>query len=177
MFTGRGDSGSTDTVDRSRESKSSARIDVEGAIDESISFIGMALVKPKWSDIIADLQQCQEDLYLMGEDIGFQGKKKKLGEDRVQWIEERTRAYKEEIGKIRLFVIPGGSEEAATLHIARVVSRSAERRIVHLKEHMEISKSVLKYANRLSSLLFMMAVVSNKRLGITERLWDIGIIS
>lgn len=177
MFTGRGDSGETDTVDRSRESKSSARIEVEGAIDESISFIGMAIVKSRWSDIVQDLEMCQEDLYVIGEDIGYQGKKKKLGEDRLQWIEDRTRFYKDEIGKIRLFIIPGGSEEAASLHVARVVARSAERRIVHLKEYMDISKTVMKYANRLSSLLFMMAVVSNKRLGIVERIWDIGIIS
>lgn len=177
MFTRRGDSGDTDTVDRSRVQKNSLKVEVEGAIDETISFIGNALVKSKWDDISSELNEIQEDLFTTGEDIGAQGKKRKLEEERLEWLEKITLKYREEIGKIRLFVIPGGSESATSLHVARVVSRSMERKIVSLSKEIEISSTVLKYSNRLSSALFMMALVSNKRLGIQEKIWDVGIMS
>lgn len=177
MFTRRGDSGTTDAADRTRIDKDSLRIDVQGSIDETISFIGSALVKSRWEDITSDLFSIQNDLFTIGEDIGAYGKKRTLSADRLSWLEERTVKYKEELGKIRLFVIPGGSEEAASLHLARVISRSTERKIVALGHDTEISETVLKYANRVSSALFMMALVSNRRLGIQEKIWDVGILS
>lgn len=177
MFTGRGDSGDTDTADRSRVVKDSLRVEVTGALDETISFIGNALVKSQWDDISSDLSDIQADLFTMGEDIGASGARRTLSGERLAWIEDRTRKYKEEIGQIRLFVMPGGSEVSAALHLARVVSRSAERKIVSLGHEMKISPTVLKYANRLSSVLFMMALVANRRLGIQERIWDVGILS
>lgn len=177
MFTRRGDSGDTDTMERKRVNKDSLKVEVEGAIDETISYIGNALVKSGWNDVMSDLSAIQEDLFTIGEDIGAAGKKRTLSPDRLNWLEKRTIDYKNEIGQIRLFVIPGGSEQAASLHVARVVSRSTERKIVALNRENEISETVLKYSNRLSSALFMMALVSNKRLGIQERIWDVGILS
>lgn len=177
MFTRRGDAGDTDTVDRSRVVKDSLKVEVEGALDETISFVGNALVKSSWDDLSSDLFAIQNDLFTMGEDIGASGTKRTLEEDRLTWLEERTRKYKEEIGQIRLFVVPGGSEAAASLHVARVVSRSAERKVVSLSHEVKISPVVLKYANRLSSALFMMALVANRRLGIQEKIWDVGILS
>lgn len=177
MFTRRGDSGDTDAMDRTRVNKDSIKVEVEGAIDETIAHIGNALVKTKWDDISSDLSKIQEDLFTIGEDIGAAGKKRTLTSGRLEWLEERTVAYKEEIGQIRLFVIPGSSEEGASLHVARVVSRSTERKIVALSHEIKVSETVLKYSNRLSSALFMMALASNKRLGIQERIWDVGILS
>lgn len=177
MFTRRGDSGSTDAVDRTRVEKDSLSVEVEGALDETISYIGFATAKCEWDDMLKDLQSIQKDLFTIGEDIGASGKKRTLSPDRLTWLEEITVKYKNEIGKIRLFVVPGGSEEAAALHVARVVSRSTERKIVSLKREAEVSDTIAKYANRLSSALFMMALVSNKRKGIQEEIWDIGVIS
>ncbi len=177
MFTRRGDSGSTDAADRTRVDKDSLRIDVQGAIDETISFIGASLVKSQWDDISSDLFDIQNDLFTMGEDIGTSSSRRTLQPERLTWLEERTIKYKEEIGKIRLFVIPGGSEISASLHVARVISRSAERKIVSLGHETKVSETVLKYANRLSSALFMMALASNRRLGIQEKIWDVGIES
>ncbi len=177
MFTRRGDTGETDTGSRVRTSKDSLKVEVSGAIDETITFIGMALVKSKWKDIIDDLSSMQEDLFTMGEDIGTGGTRRTLSEDRLQWLERITLNYRKEFGKIRLFVMPGGTESAVSLHQARVVSRTAERKIVSLSHQEKISPIVLKYANRLSSALFMMALVSNKRSGVQERIWDAGIES
>ncbi len=177
MFTRRGDEGNTDAMDRSRVHKDSLTVEVEGAIDETISYIGDALVKSRWDDISSDLFDIQNDLFTMGEDIGASGTKRTLTPDRLVWLEKRTTAYKEEIGQIRLFVIPGGSESSTSLHISRVISRSAERKIVSLNQEAKVSKTVMQYANRLSSALFMMALVSNRRLGIQEKIWDVGILS
>lgn len=177
MFTRRGDTGETDTGLRERVSKGSALVNVEGNLDETISFIGNALVLTQWDDIRQDLRRIQEDLFTLGEHVSASGKRRTIMADRTVWLEERVKAYKSEIGKIRLFVVPDGSPQAASLHVARTVARRLERYAVSVTRELNLDMPVLTYLNRVSSLLFMMAIVSNKRLGVEERIWDIHVSS
>ncbi len=171
MYTKRGDKGETDTGTGMRVTKGSAIIDTEGDIDEVNSFIGFALVNTRWDDIREDLQQIQVDLFTLGEHITTQGTRRTITPERVEWLEDRVTYYRKEYGRIRLFVIPGGSKEATSLHMARTVCRRLERDLVKSKNEVEIPAVLEEYVNRLSSVLFFHALVSNKRLGIDERIF------
>jgi len=144
-------------------------------LDELNSFIGFALSKIPWEDMKKDLERVQYELFAIGEDLSTNGEKRKIDINYVKWIEERTVEYRKESGPVKLFVIPGGSEEASSLHIARSVTRRIERNAVkYSKEIPEINKMIIVYLNRLSSLLFAMALVANKRRNIEEKVYDIG---
>jgi len=173
MFTRRGDYGETDTGLRVRVGKDSPLVDLQGSLDELNSFIGNALINTKWDDIKEDLIKIQNDVFVIGEDLTAESTHRTIKEEDVKWLESKVFEYKKEIGKIRLFVIPDGSIEAVSLHMARSVARRNERLAVGLSKQMPVNKYVLIYLNRLSSLLFMHALLSNKRLGIEERIWDI----
>lgn len=173
MFTRKGDSGETDTSTGNRKSKGDPLVELEGTSDELNSFIGLARSMVEWDDIKEDLLAVQEDIFTLGEDILADGRKRTISEDRVKWLEERVYKYKGEIGKIQLFVVPGGSRESSVLHSARTIARRFERTVVIASSIKTINPHVLSYANRLSSLLFMHALAANKRLGIQERIWTI----
>jgi ATP:cob(I)alamin adenosyltransferase len=173
MFTGRGDKGETDTGTGERVNKGSAIIDLEGDLDELNSFVGFARSISRWSDIKRDLEAVQRDLFTVGEHVTLKGRKRVITEDRVKWLEERISEYGKEFGKVTLFVLQGGSQEASALHIARTVCRRAERDLTRIASGREIDKAVQGYMNRLSSLFFYHALVSNKRLGVEEEIWPL----
>jgi len=168
VYTRKGDSGETDTANGSRIKKFNPIIEWEGTLDELNSVIGLARSHIKFEDIKNDLVQVQFDLFHLGEHVLTRGQGRRLREDGVKWLEERTNFYFKEVGEIKLFVLPGGSSEAAFLQFARTVTRRAERITVELNESEKLDKIILQYMNRLSSLLFVMALVSNKRQGIKE---------
>ncbi|MEM0139992.1 MAG: cob(I)yrinic acid a,c-diamide adenosyltransferase [Ferroplasma sp.] len=173
MFTRRGDYGETDNGLRARIGKDSPMVDLQGTLDELNAFIGNALISSQWDDIKTDLERIQNDVFVMGEDLTAEGQHRTIKLDDVNWLEERVTVYRKEIGKIKLFVIPDGSIQAVSLHIARTVARRTERLSVFVSKQMPLNKYIMIYLNRLSSVLFMQALASNKRLGITERIWDI----
>ena len=173
MFTRRGDSGETDNTRGQRVSKASMLIDIEGTVDELNSFLGLAMVFSRWNDIRSDLDRIQNNIFTLGEHVLTESNGRKLSENDVTWLEDRVNVYRKEIGKIMLFVIPGGSKESSTLHVARTVSRRLERLLVLYAHEKKQPEVVMKYANRVSSLLFMLALASNKRQGIDERIWPL----
>lgn len=177
MFTRRGDQGETDNGLRIRIGKDSPMVDLQGTFDELNSFIGNALINTKWEDIKNDLMRIQNDVFVMGEDLTAESQHRTIKEEDVKWLEQRVLEYRKEIGKIKLFVIPDGSLEAVSLHMARTVARRTERLAVFVSKQMSMNKYIMIYLNRLSSVLFMQALASNKRLGIVERIWDIKIES
>ncbi len=168
MYTRKGDSGETDTVTGERAKKYNPVIEWEGTLDELNSVLGLARSYVKYQDIKDDLIKVQLDIFHIGEHVLAKGQARKLREDAVAWLEQRTNSYFKEVGPIRLFVLPGGSMESAYLHFSRTVTRRAERLTVQLNDSIGIDKSILQYMNRLSSLLFSMALVCNKRAGIEE---------
>ena len=171
MYSRRGDSGETDTATGKRLKKDDPIIEWEGTLDELIGHIGYSKVQLPWDDIRNDLSEVQMDLFHLGEEILTSGKGRKLREDGVSWMENRIGIYLKEIGEVKLFVVPGGSREAASLQLSRAVTRRAERRLVELNETQKVNPLTLQYLNRLSSLLFMMALASNKRNKIPETIF------
>jgi ATP:cob(I)alamin adenosyltransferase len=148
-------------------------IDIEGTVDELNSFLGLAMEFSRWNDIKSDLDRIQNNIFTLGEHVLTESNGRKLSEDDVTWLEDRVNFYRKEIGKIVLFVIPGGSKESSALHVARTVSRRLERLLVLYAHEKKQPDVVMKYANRVSSLLFMLALASNKRQGIEERIWPL----
>lgn len=173
MYTRRGDRGETDSGAGPRVGKDDVLVEVEGTIDEFNSFLGMARVRNTWEDMGEDLERVQLDVFTLGEHIIMQGNGRALSHDNTKWLEDRVEHYRREVGPIRLFVVPGGSDQSATLHVARTVCRRLERTIVSAAKETEISEYVLSYANRLSSLLFMMALAANRRLSVNEKIWEL----
>ncbi len=171
MFTRTGDDGNTNVINK-RIGKDSPLVNFLGDIDELNSFIGFALSAIKWEDIRQDLMRVQQELFIVGEEaVKNEGK---ITEESVKWIEKRTVEYRKESGPVKLFVIPGGSEEASRLHVVRSVARRIERNAVKYSKEVQFNKWIIVYLNRLSSLLFAMAIVANKRNGVEERIYDIG---
>ena len=171
VYSRRGDSGETDTASGKRLKKDDPIIEWEGTLDELIANLGYSKVQVPWSDIRDDISQVQMDLFHLGEEILTSGKGRKLRDDGVSWMEARIAVYLKEIGEIKLFVVPGGSQEAASLQLSRTVTRRAERRLVELNEVEKVNPLSLQYLNRLSSLIFMMSLTANKRRKIEEVLF------
>ncbi|MEM0128339.1 MAG: cob(I)yrinic acid a,c-diamide adenosyltransferase [Thermoplasmatales archaeon] len=168
MYTRHGDKGETDTAYGERIRKDSQLMEWEGTLDELISNIGLSKSMQSYDDIVSDLTTVQLDLFHLGEEIITQGEGRKLREDGVKWMEGRIASYLKEIGEIKLFVVPGGNVGAASLQFSRAITRRAERRLVELSQKQAVNPTSMQYMNRLSSLLFMIALACNKRAGIKE---------
>jgi len=174
VFTREGDDGSTNVINK-RVGKDSPLVNLLGDLDELNSYLGYLVSKLPWEDMKNDIKKVQYTLFEIGEDLSTNGVKKRINMDYVKWLEDRTVAYRKETGPVRLFVIPGGSEEASLIHITRSVCRRIERNTVkYSKELPEMNKMIITYLNRLSSLLFAMALAANKRKGVEENVYDIG---
>jgi ATP:cob(I)alamin adenosyltransferase len=174
VFTREGDDGSTNVINK-RVGKDSPLVNLLGDLDELNSYLGYLVSKLPWEDMKNDIKKVQFTLFEIGEDLSTNGVKKRITMDYVKWLEDRTVAYRKETGPVRLFVIPGGSEEASLIHITRSVCRRIERNTVkYSKELPEMNKMIITYLNRLSSLLFAMALAANKRKGVEENVYDIG---
>lgn len=174
MFTREGDDGSTNVINK-RVGKDSPLVNLLGDLDELNSYLGYLVSKLPWEDMKNDITKVQYTLFEIGEDLSTNGVKKRITMDYVKWLEDRTVAYRKETGPVRLFVIPGGSEEASLIHITRSVCRRIERNTIkYSKELPEMNKMIITYLNRLSSLLFAMALAANKRKGVEENVYDIG---
>lgn len=171
MYSRRGDTGETDTPSGKRLKKDDPIIEWEGTLDELISQIGYSRVQLSWEDMNSDLSLVQMDLFHLGEEILTRGNGRRLREDGVSWMEGRIAVYLKEVGEVKLFVVPGGTKEAASLQLSRAVTRRAERRLVELNSVDRVNPLSLQYMNRLSSLIFMMALAANKRDKISETLF------
>lgn len=174
IYTKTGDKGETSIVG-GRVLKSSVKVEAYGTVDEANSSIGAAItfVPESEQQIRAELEQIQQVLFDCGSDLS-----KKAGmEERRPWkvtdeflaeLEARIDAYIQESPQLERFVLPGGSQASAFLHIARTVVRRAERRVVALAQEEEINPHVMTYLNRVSDYLFAAARVLNFRQGIKD---------
>lgn len=170
IYTGRGDDGRTDLWGSEEQvSKSSARIAAYGTVDELIAFLGHAATDAA-DAVETDIEQLQQTLHvLMAElaDVGEQGDKR-ITADHVSRLEDRIDHYDEQLPELDGFILPGGSDAGARLHISRSVARRVERRIVALAEDDPVNEHVRHYVNRLSDLLFVMARYQNQADGAEE---------
>lgn len=172
LYTRTGDSGKTSIIG-GRVDKDHLRVEAYGTIDEANSFIGHAmtlLTESIFQDIYQELEKIQHELFDCGGDLAVVKEKYpyKATEEIVGSLEERIDYYVKEAPPLEKFILPGGSSAAAAIHIARTVTRRAERCTVSLQKEMEINEVVLKYLNRLSDYLFAIARVVNHRLGVND---------
>ncbi len=172
LYTRTGDGGKTSLVG-GRVDKDHLRVEAYGTIDEANSFVGQAmtlLTEPKFEDIYKELEKIQHELFDCGGDLAIVNKKipYKVTEEMTVFLEQRIDEYIKQAPPLERFILPGGSPAAAIVHIARTVTRRAERCIVSLKREEEINDHVLKYVNRLSDYFFAVARVINARMGVKD---------
>jgi len=170
MYTRRGDSGETDIMGGKRVPKDDPRIAALGEIDELNAAIGLAMAVIEDREITAVLHQVQNDLFTVGADLsvapGKELKLPKMTEGHVKSLEQGIEKF--DPGAAKEFVLPGGSIQVASLQLARAVARRAERAVVALSRKQEMNKHVLEYLNRLSSLLYVLALNVKKSTGQIE---------
>jgi cob(I)alamin adenosyltransferase len=166
IYTRTGDDGTTGLVDGSRRAKHDARMVAIGEVDEANSALGLAaLVVPAMS---AELTRIQNDLFDLGADLATPGEDFAPGEmtlrvvpGQVDWLESAIDARNAALPPLTSFILPGGSEGAARVHLARAITRRAERAAVALAAAEPVNPSALAYLNRLSDYLFVLARALN----------------
>lgn len=161
MYTGRGDQGQTDLLGE-RVGKDDPRIDLLGELDETTSAIGLGRAHAQAPRTREALLTVQHDLYMIMAELAFTDATRpdayRLPAERVAWLEEQTDAIAATVTLPREFVVPGDTVPGAALDVARTVARRAERVAVHLDQQGRMpNPEILRYLNRLSSLLFMLA--------------------
>lgn len=165
IYTRTGDSGDTALGDGSRVAKTSVRVEAYGTVDEANAAIGLAALRAK-GEMADAIARIQNDLFDLGADLcvppqpGEDGKLR-VDESQVERLESEIDDMNESLDPLTSFVLPGGSELAAALHMARAVSRRAERRVVALSADEEVGEPARRYLNRLSDWLFVAARTAN----------------
>jgi cob(I)alamin adenosyltransferase len=167
IYTRTGDDGTTGLVDGSRCPKHSARINAMGLVDEANSAIGLAAVLMSGAPG-AEITRIQNDLFDLGADLATPGDDFAPSEmvlrmvpTQAEWLEACIDECNEQLEPLTSFVLPGGTELAARLHVARATTRAAERAMVALAAEIPVNPAALAYINRLSDYLFVLARVVN----------------
>ena len=180
IYTRTGDDGTTGLVDGSRCPKHAARMEAIGAVDEANSAIGLAAVALADSPHRAVLLRVQNDLFDLGADIATPGDEftpspmvLRMVEGQTAYLEQAIDRLNENLAPLTSFILPGGSEAAARVHVARASTRRAERKMVALAAEAPVNPAALSYVNRLSDLLFVLARALNGG-GADDVLWTPG---
>jgi len=175
IYTGGGDRGETSLGDGSRVPKLDCRIAAFGAVDELNSHVGLALAVELPTELRETLRRVQNELFDLGADLSVPfgvADRLRISEDHIERLEHDCDRFNANLSELKSFVLPGGSEAAARLHVARAVCRRAEREALAAAEALDISRLALVYLNRLSDLLFILARTANA--GVEEPLWKPG---
>ena len=176
LYTRTGDAGETSLFGGTRARKDDPRVDAYGEVDELNAWLGLARASSIDPELATELQQLQRDLFALGaqladpaDRIAARVTKAALVDDDVARLERLIDKMEEELPPLRRFILAGGAPAGAALHVARTVCRRAERRIVALDP--PVDPVLLRYVNRLSDLLFVLARVANHRAGVPEIEW------
>jgi len=176
IYTRTGDDGTTGLVDGSRLPKHAARMEAIGAVDEANSAIGLAVAMVT-AEHAAALTRIQNDLFDLGADLATPGEDFTPGEmtlrivsSQPEWLERAIDGLNEHLAPLTSFILPGGSEAAARVHVARASVRRAERAMVALGQADPVNPAALAYINRLSDYLFVLARAINAA-GAGDVLW------
>jgi cob(I)alamin adenosyltransferase len=175
IYTGGGDRGETSLGDGTRVPKVDCRIAAFGAVDELNSQIGLALAADLRAEMSEVLTRVQNELFDLGADLSVPfgvTDKLRINDEQISALEQDCDRFNADLPDLTSFVLPGGSEVAARLHVARAVCRRAEREALEAAEQMDINQLALVYLNRLSDLLFILARTANA--GGSEPLWKPG---
>ncbi|MDE2436134.1 MAG: cob(I)yrinic acid a,c-diamide adenosyltransferase [Sphingomonadales bacterium] len=168
IYTRTGDDGTSGLVDGSRRAKHDARFEAIGAVDEANSALGVAVVALGAVHARFDLVRIQNDLFDLGADLATPGSDFAPSEmvlrivpQQIDWIEKSIDALNAGVPALTSFILPGGSEGAARVHVARAAVRRAERTMAALAAQEPVNPAALAYVNRLSDYLFVLARALN----------------
>lgn len=179
IYTKQGDSGDTGLFGGSRVSKDDVRVEAYGQVDELNAALGLVLAEQPEGFERALLETIQRDLFTIGAELASPDPSKvdkalagpRVGEPQVAALEDAIDAHESRLPALKNFILPGGAPKAAALHLARAVCRRAERAVVTLDRHAGVSPAILKYLNRLSDLLFVLARAANAQAGRGDVKW------
>ena len=180
IYTRTGDEGKTSLGDGARLPKCHPRIAAYGSIDEANSALGVAMLQIENQEALSVLQHIQNDLFDVGADLcrperaGATTAPLRITEEQVTWLERQIDRFNDELEPLTSFVLPGGSAASAYLHLARTTTRRAEREIVQLAADESVNPAALRYVNRLSDLLFVLARYLNDK-GRKDVRWQPGL--
>jgi cob(I)alamin adenosyltransferase len=180
IYTRTGDKGDTGLFGGGRVPKDHPRVEAYGDVDELNAVLGMARsveMMPRIDEVLAPVQR---DLFSLGallatpnpEKVRQQLEKARIDDARIAELEHAIDDGEAELEPLTSFILPGGTPKSAALHVARTVCRRAERRVIALEhDGVDIPPIVIRYLNRLSDLLFVLARVANRRAGAAEVTW------
>jgi len=171
IYTRTGDDGTTGLGDGTRIAKDSARVAAYGTVDEANSTIGLLLASDMPDDIRDLLTTVQHQLFDLGGELCIPGHAA-IDDGDVERLEQQLDHYNEALPPLKDFILPGGGEAAARCHVARTVVRRAEREAVTLAHQDTVRPQAIRYLNRLSDLLFVLARVLARATGHGEVLWQ-----
>ncbi len=171
IYTRSGDAGETGLFGGRRVRKDDLRIEAGGAVDELNAHIGVCRARTTGEVDDGLLGGLQADLLLVGADLAAPEGAPRVGPAQLAALEAAIDACSARLPPLRNFILPGGSDLAAALHVARTVARRAERRCVALAAAASVPPHVLAYLNRLSDLLFVLARQANRAAGSAEEAW------
>lgn len=177
IYTRGGDAGETSLGDGTRVSKLDPRIAAYGAVDELNAAIGVVLAGECPEPIRDVLRRVQNELFDLGADLSVPVEREgrlRVTQELVRVLEHDCDAFNADLPELRSFVLPGGTEAAARLHVARTVCRRAEREALAASDAVGVDPLALVYLNRLSDLLFILARTANAAVGGEEPLWRPG---
>ena len=178
IYTKTGDRGQTALFGGARVSKASLRVSAYGDVDELNSHLGVVCAaKDVDPQLASRIREIQEELFSLGAelaknpdkevDLGVPG----VSDTEIERLERDIDEYETELTPLKTFILPGGTIPAAHLHVARTTCRRAERAVVLLQDSEPVRPELVRYLNRLSDLLFVMARVANGRAGVIDVPW------
>ena len=172
IYTRTGDDGTTGLGDGSRVAKDDARVEAYGTVDEANSTIGLVLAEDAISDEIRSvLTDVQHDLFELGGELCIPGHSA-ITTSYIERLEHELDRLNAHLPPLKDFILPGGGRAAASCHLARTVVRRAERRVQTLAHASSVRPEVLRYLNRLSDLLFVVARTVSRLESGQEVLWN-----
>lgn len=176
IYTKTGDKGQTSLIGGTRVPKHHLRIEAYGTVDELNSYIGLIRDQPIDEHAFNSLVEIQDRLFTIGSSLASDPEKSKmkipdLKEEDVLFLEKEMDKMNEKLPELRAFILPGGHTTVSFCHIARCVCRRAERLSVHLAEESFVSDLLVKYLNRLSDYLFVLARKFSDDLKVQEVAW------
>jgi cob(I)alamin adenosyltransferase len=177
IYTRGGDMGETSLGDGARVSKLDLRIGAYGTVDELNALVGLVLAADGTPEISDVLTRVQNELFDLGADLSVPLEREarlRVTQEQVDALERDCDRFNAELPQLRSFVLPGGSELASRLHVARTVCRRAEREALEAGAVHDLNPIALAYLNRLSDLLFILARAANAAAGREEPLWKPG---
>jgi cob(I)alamin adenosyltransferase len=175
IYTRTGDDGTTGLIGGKRVPKDALRIEAYGAADELNSLLGLVVSCAPSQEVVRVLVRIQDELFTIGAELAAPGKRagahqgvSAIGDEAVASLEAEIDRCEAQLQPLKQFILPGGPLPAATLHVARTVARRLERRCISLHRSETLAPALLRYLNRLSDVLFVLARLVSAQSGYTE---------